>query len=60
MRCVTRSSEQLVKNALLKKMLRKPVKPLMLDMKNKKKDYKILIDQIQNEGQEFDAHSRTD
>ena len=37
-------------------MLRKQVKPLELDMrKDKKKDYKSVVADIQNEGQEFDA-----
>ena len=37
-------------------MLRKQVKPLELDMrKERKKDYKSIVAEIQNEGQEFDA-----
>ena len=42
-------------------MLRQQVKPLELGMrKEKKKDYKSIVAEIQNEGQEFDAQSRTD
>ena len=42
-------------------MLRKQVKPLVLDMKKqKKKDYKSVVEEIQDEGQELDTQSRTD
>ena len=42
------------------RMLRKQVKALVLDMKKqKKKDYKAILEEIQNEGQEFNAESRT-
>jgi len=40
-------------------MLRKPVKPLVLDVKKKKTDYKAILEEIKNEGQEFNAESRT-
>ena len=35
------------------------MKPLILDMKKNKRDYKAILEEIQNEGQEFDAQSRT-
>ena len=42
-------------------MLRKSVKPLVLDMKKKKKtDYKAILEEVQNEGQELNTESRTD
>ena len=42
-------------------MLRKSVKPLVLDMKKKKKtSYSAILEEIKNEGQEFNAESRTD
>ena len=40
-------------------MLRKPVKPLVLDLKKKKTDYKAILEEINNEGQELNAESRT-
>ena len=44
-------------------MLRKSVKPLVLDMKKKKKkkktDYKAILEEVQNEEQEFNAESST-
>ncbi len=40
-------------------MLRKSVKPFVLDMKKKKTDYKAILEEIQNEGQEFNAESST-
>ena len=41
-------------------MLRKSVKPLVLDMKKKKKtDYKAILEEVHNEGQQFNAESST-
>ena len=41
-------------------MIRKPLKPLLLDTKKNKRDYKSILEEIQNEGQEFDTEGRTD
>jgi len=42
-------------------MLRKQVRPLELDLKKqKKKDYKSIVEEIQHEGQEFNTESRTE
>ena len=40
-------------------MLRKSVKPFVLDMKKKKTDYKAILEEIQNEGQELNAERST-
>ena len=41
-------------------MIRKPVRPLVLDTKKNKRDYKSILEEIQNDGEEFDTQSRTD
>ena len=41
-------------------MLRKAVKPVQVNLDKKRRDYKAIVAQVANEGQEFDAESRTD
>ena len=41
-------------------MLRKKVKPLQVNLDNKRRDYKGIVEEVQNEaGQDFNAESRT-
>ena len=41
-------------------MLRKQVKPVQINVDKKRRDYKAIVEETKNEGQEFDAESRTD
>ncbi len=41
-------------------MLRKPVKPVQVNVDKKRRDYKAIVEETKNEGQDFDAESRTD
>ena len=41
-------------------MLRKPVKPVQVNVDKKRKDYKSIVEEVKNEGQDFDAEGRTD
>ena len=41
-------------------MLRKPVKPVQVNIDKKRRDYKAIVAEVKNEGQDFDAESRTD
>ena len=41
-------------------MLRKQVKPVQINVDKKRRDYKAIVEETRNEGQEFDAESRTD
>ena len=40
-------------------MLRKAVKPVQV-VDKKRRDYKAIVEETKNEGQDFDAESRTD
>ena len=40
-------------------MLRKTVKPVQV-VDKKRRDYKAIVAEVKNEGQKFDAESRTD
>ena len=40
-------------------MLRKTVKPVQV-VDKKRRDYKSIVEEVKNEGQDFDAESRTD
>ena len=40
-------------------MLRKKVKPLQANLDKKLRDYNIIVEEVQNEGQDFNAESRT-
>ena len=41
-------------------MLRKAVKPVQVNLDKKRRDYKAIVAEVKNEGQDFDAESRTD
>ena len=41
-------------------MLRKPVKPVQVNIDKKRRDYKAIVAEVKNEGQDFDAEGRTD
>ena len=41
-------------------MLRKTLKPVQINMDKKRRDYKAIVEETKNEGQEFDPQSRTD
>ncbi len=41
-------------------MLRKKVKPLQVNLDKKRRDYKSIVEEVKNEGQDFNAGSRTD
>ena len=41
-------------------MLRRTVKPLQVNIDKKRKDYKAIVEEVKNEGQDFNAESRTD
>ena len=41
-------------------MLRKAVKPVQVNLDKKRRDYKAIVAEVKNEGQDFDAEGRTD
>ena len=41
-------------------MMRQKVKPLQVNHDEKRKDYQSIVEKVQNEGQDFNAESRTD
>ena len=43
-----------------RRMLRKAVKPVQVNLDKERRSYKAIVAQVANEGQEFDAESRTD
>ena len=41
-------------------MLRKAVKPVQVNIDKKRRDYKAIVAEVTNEGQDFDAEGRID
>ncbi len=41
-------------------MMRRKVKPLQVNLDKKRRDYKSIVEEVQNEGQDFNSESRTD
>ena len=41
-------------------MMRRKVKPLQVNLDKKRRDYKCIVEEVLNEGQDFTAESRTD
>ena len=41
-------------------MLRRTVKPVQVNIDKKRRDYKAIVEEVKNEGQDFNAEGRTD
>ena len=41
-------------------MLRKPEKPVQVNVDKKRRDFKAIVEETKKDGQDFDAESRTD
>ena len=41
-------------------MLRRTLKPVQVNIDKKRRDYKAIVEEVKNEGQDFNAEGRTD